>query len=90
MFVLWHTYKQKGLTMNEGSPSSSSLAAILALAERIAHEAPHLQVVDAFASPRPFVEVKDTVHGIVVGFSSEADYTTYCQITARTEGQHHA
>ncbi len=76
--------------MNEGSPSSSSLAAILALAERIACESPHLKVLDVFASSRPFVEVKDTVNGIVIGFSSEADYVTYVQIMSRTGGNHHA
>jgi hypothetical protein len=74
--------------MNE--TPSRALVAILALANRIERESTRFQVRDVFASPLPFVEVKDTEHGIVVGFSSEADYVTYCQITARTEGGHHA
>ena len=75
--------------MNEAS-MSSSLAAILALAARIERETPHLHVLDVYAAPTPFVEVKDTVHGIVVGFSSEADYSTYCQIVSRSEESRHA
>lgn len=76
--------------MHEAQPSFSSLLAMLALAERITEETPWLHVQGTFAHPSPFVKVKDTVHGIVVGFSSEADYTTYCQIIAPTEGQRHA
>lgn len=81
---------QKGLTMNEPITASSALSAILALAARMERESTRFEVRDVFAYPHPFVEVKDTQHGIVVGFSSEADYLTYCQITARTEGGRHA
>ena len=81
--------RQKGLTMTEPITSSPSLSAILALAARLERD-PRFVVRDVFAHPFPFVEVKDAVHGIVVGFSSEADYRTYCQITARTEGGRHA
>ena len=76
--------------MNEPITPSSALSAILALAARLERESTRFEVRDVFAHPLPFVEVKDTVHGIVVGFSCEADYTTYCQITARTEGGRHA
>jgi len=40
-------------------------------------------VLDVYEQPHPFVRVKDTLNGIVVGFSSEAEYTLYCQIVAR-------
>ena len=75
--------------MSEQWHSPASLAALVALCECIEAEAPHLRILGLYEYPRPFVKVKDTVHGIVVGFSSEADYSTYCQITARTGGNHH-
>ena len=75
--------------MHEAPTPASSLSAILALAARIERDS-RFQVRDVFASPHPFVEVKDTVNGIVVGFSSEADYTTYCQIVSRAEGHRNA
>jgi len=64
-------------------PASASLPAIQALRQRIEREAPHLHVLDVYEQPHPFVRVKDTLNGIVVGFSSEAEYTLYCQIVAR-------
>ncbi len=67
--------------------SPSSLLAIQALEERIEAESPHLTV---HLFPYPFIKVRDSEHGIVVGFSSESEYVTYCQITARTEGGRHA
>ena len=76
--------------MNEAQPSSSSLSAMQALAERIEAETPHLRVLDVYECLHPFVRVKDTINGIIVGFSSEADYTTYVAITRRTEVHHHA
>ena len=76
--------------MNEAQPSSTSLSAMQVLHERIERDAPWLQVLDLVESPSPFVKVKDTVNGIIVGFSSEADYTTYVAITRRTEVHHHA
>jgi hypothetical protein len=76
--------------MNEAQPSSTSLSAMQALAERIEAETPHLRVLDVYECPRPYVRVKDTVNGIIVGFSSETDYTTYVAITRRTEVHHHA
>ena len=76
--------------MNEAQPSSTSLSAMQVLRERIERDAPWLQVLDLVESPSPFVKVKDTVNGIIVGFSSEADYTTYVAITRRTEVHHHA
>ena len=66
-------------------PSSSLVPPIQALEERIRREAPHLQVIDLFESPRSLVTVKDILHGIIVGFASEADYLTYCQIVNRRE-----
>ena len=76
--------------MNEAQPSSSSLSAMQALAERIAAETPHLRVLDVCECPHPFVKVKDTINGIIVGFSSEADYTTYVVMMRRVEVNHHA
>jgi hypothetical protein len=76
--------------MNEAQPSSSSLSAMQALAERIEEETPHLRVLDVCECPHPFVSVKDTVNGIIVGFSSEADYTTYVGMMSRSEVYHHA
>ena len=73
---------QKGLTMHEASTPSSTLLAILALASRIERN-PRFQIRDVFAHPYPFVEVKDTAHGIVVGFSSEDELVTYLRITTR-------
>jgi hypothetical protein len=76
--------------MNEAQPSSPSLSAMQALAERIAAETPHLRVLDVYECLRPFVRVKDTINGIIVGFSCEADYTTYVGMMRRVEVHHHA
>jgi hypothetical protein len=72
--------------MSEQQHSPASLFPLVALCERIAAEAPNLKVLGLYEFPRPFVKVKDTEHGIVVGFSSEADYLTYCQIVNRRKG----
>ena len=76
--------------MNEAQASPSSLPAMQALRERIERDAPWLQVLDLVESPSPFVKVKDTINGIIVGFSSEADYTTYVVMMRPTEVHHHA
>ncbi len=76
--------------MNEAQPSSPLLSAMQALAERIEEETPHLRVLDVCAYPHPYVKVKDTVNGIIVGFSSETDYTTYVVLMRRVEVHHHA
>ena len=76
--------------MNAAQPSSSSLLAMQALAGRIAAETPHLRVLDVCACPHPYVKVKDTINGIIVGFSSEADYTTYVGMMRRMEVNHYA
>ena len=69
----------------------SLLEAMLALRDRIEAESPSLKVLDVCAHPSsPFLTVKDTVHDIVVGFSSEADYTTYVGIMRRMGGNRHA
>jgi hypothetical protein len=69
----------------------SSLEAMLALRDRIEEESPSLKVLDVCAHPcSPFLIVKDTVHGIVVGFSSEADYTIYVGMVSRSGGNSHA
>jgi hypothetical protein len=75
--------------MNEAQPSSSSLSAMQALARRIEAETPHLRVLDVCDYPHPYVRVKDTVNGIIVGFSSEADYTTYVGMMRRSGGKSH-
>src|SRR5260221_9923208 len=69
----------------------SLLEAMLALRDRIEEESPSLKVLDVCAHPsRPFLTVKDTVHGIVIGFSSEADYITYVGMMRRMGGNSHA
>jgi len=68
---------------------SSSLSAMQVFALRIEAETPNLRVLHVYESPRPFLLVRDTLHGIVVAFSSEADYLTY-RHTVRREGEHHA
>lgn len=71
--------------MSETS-STSSLSAILALAARLERD-PRFVVRDVYANAlKPFVEVKDSVHGIVVGFSSEADYVAYLQTVHSQRG----
>jgi hypothetical protein len=72
------------------SHSSASLVSLVALCERIEAEAPALKVLAVYEFPKPFVKVRDTEHGIVVGFSSEAEFVTYCQIVSRKGGCHHA
>ena len=69
--------------MSEQHHSPASLSTLMALCERIEAEAPHLIVKGMYEFPRPFVKVKDTLHDIVVGFSSEADYVIYLHLTAR-------
>jgi hypothetical protein len=73
------------------SETSASLSAILALAARIERD-PRFVVRDIYAHTlRPFVEVKDTIHGVIVGFSSEDDYVMYLQIVhTQRGGRHHA
>ena len=64
---------------------------MLALRDRIEAESPSLKVLDVCAHPSsPFLTVKDTVHDIVVGFSSEADYITYVRMISRSGGKSHA
>ena len=76
--------------MSEAPPSSSSLSVMQALRKRIEEETPHLHVLDMVEHPYPFVRVKDTMNGIIVGFSSEADYTTYVGMIRRAEVNRHA
>jgi len=61
-----------------------------ALAGRIVAQTPQLRVLDVCASPHPYVKVKDTVSGIIAGFSCEANYTTYVGMMVRTGGKRHA
>ena len=69
----------------------SLLEAMLALRDRIAEESPSLKVLDVCAHPSSLIlTVKDTVHDIVVGFSSEADYLTYVGMMRRIGGNSHA
>jgi hypothetical protein len=76
--------------MNEALSPSSSSSAMQALGERIESYTPWLHVLDVVEHPRPYLKVRDTVNGIIVGFSSEADYTTYIGIMRRTGGNSHA
>ena len=82
MFV--NTQTERFDQMSEHSPHPpASLVALIALCERMTVEAPHLRILGLCEYPKPFVRVKDTVHGIVVGFSSEDELVTYLRITAR-------
>ena len=90
MFVLFRTDRKVDHMSEQQQPQTSSLSAMQAFAARIEVRTPHLHVLHVNESPSPFLLVRDTLHGIVFAFSSEADYTTYCQITARMEGEHHA
>jgi len=68
------------------TPACASLPAIWALEERIRREASHrFRILDAVKYPRPSLKVTDTVYGIVLAFSSEADYVTYCRVTTEKE-----
>ena len=68
------------------TPASASLPAIWALEARIRREASHrFHVLDVMKYPHPSLKVTDTVYGIVVAFSSEADYVTYCRVTTEKE-----
>ena len=65
------------------TPTCALLPAIWALEARIRREASHrFRVLDVMKYPHPSLKVTDTLHGIVVAFSSEADYLTYCRVTA--------
>src|SRR5258708_23510001 len=84
MFV-WEHHKQERFDQMHEQPEHvqqqpasflSSLEAMLALRDRIEEDSPSLSV-------------KDTVHYIVVAFSSEADYTTYVGIMPRMAGNSH-
>jgi hypothetical protein len=88
MFVT-NTERSDQMSEQQHSPS---LSAILALAARLERDN-RFEVRDIYAHAlKPFVEVKDTVHGIVVGFSSEADYVTYLNTVHRQRegGRRHA
>lgn len=61
-------------------PPACSLDAILALAARLERD-PRFVVRDIYAhSVKPFVEVKDTINGLVVAFTSEAEYVLYLDV----------
>lgn len=70
--------------------SPASLESLVALYEHIEAEAPHLTILAVYEFPKPFIKVRDSEHGIVVGFPSEAEYVAYCQIVSRTGGRRHA
>jgi hypothetical protein len=90
MFVLLVQTERFDQMSEQQQHSPASLFPLVALCERIEAEAPHLQIKGLYEFPRPFIKVKDTVHGIVVGFSSEDDYVTYLQIVSRMEVKRHA
>jgi hypothetical protein len=88
MFVF--TLTERFDRMSEYQHFPASLSQLVALRERIEAEAPHLRVTGLYEFPKPFLRVKDTEHGIVVGFSSEEEYVSYCQIVSWKGGPHHA
>lgn len=67
------------------SPTPVSSPAMQALSERIARETPELYVMNVCVSPRPYLRVKDSVNGIIVGFSCEEEYLLYVQAILRKE-----
>lgn len=71
--------------------SPASLAALLDLCERIATEAPALEVVALYEFPRPFVKVKDATNGLVVALSSQEELSLYLNVIhARLGGSRYA
>ena len=73
-------------------PVPDALSAVLALAARIERDS-RFEVRDVFALPlRPFVEAKDITNGLVVTFSSEAEYVLYLDVVPhdRTGGARYA
>ena len=60
--------------------SPASLASLMDLCERIATEAPALEVLALYEFPRPFVKVKDSTNGLVVALSSPAELSLYLDV----------
>ena len=78
--------------MHEASfPVPDALSAVLALAARIERD-PRFQVREVFAYPIAFIEAKDITNGLVVAFSSEAEYALYLDVVlhGRKGGSRHA
>ena len=73
------------------STAPDALSAVLALAARIVRDS-RFQLREVFSYPVPFVEVKDITNGLVVAFSSEAEYTLYLDVILhdRQGGSRHA
>src|SRR5260370_30892592 len=71
--------------------SPASLVTLVELCERIAAEAPALEVLALYEFPKPFLKVKDSTNGLVVALSSEAELTTYLEIIhSHKGGRRHA
>ncbi len=66
--------------------SAAALAALLDLCERIATEAPALEVVALYEFPRPFVKVKDSSNGLVVALSSHTELSLYLNVIHTPQG----
>jgi hypothetical protein len=60
------------------------------LCERIAAEAPALEVLALYEFPKPFVKVKDSTNGLVVSLSSQAELTLYLDVIHSHTGGRHA
>jgi hypothetical protein len=71
--------------------SPASLVSLVELCERIALEAPALEVLALYEFPKPFVKVKDSTNGLVVSLSSQAELTLYLDVIhSQKGGRRHA
>jgi hypothetical protein len=66
--------------------SPASLVSLVDLCERIAVEAPALEVLALYEFPRPFVKVKDATNGLVVALSSQAELSLYLDVIHPQKG----
>jgi hypothetical protein len=66
--------------------SPASLAALVDLCERIAVEAPALEVVALYEFPKPYIKVKDATNGLVVALSTPAELSLYLDVLHSPQG----
>ena len=70
--------------------SPASLSALVDLCERIAAEAPDLEVLALYEFPKPFIKVKDSGNGLVVALSSQAELSLYLDVIHSRQGGRYA
>jgi len=76
--------------MSEPSHSPATLASLVDLCQRIAAEAPDLEVLALYEFPTPFVKVKDSTNGLVVALSSQAELSLYLDVIHSQKGSRYA